>query len=289
MGNFLPGIKRKEMSNITDSRNSEKSSFGADLPKQAASIWDKVHCSRLSATMLAKGCIKRRRAGDDPFCADCAIGKFHEKYLGASLDKIESAPKQHSLHRERPAYKPETIEIISETSTTKTETITAKTEAATTEQETKGNEMSEFITVREAAKILDYSGWTVTDLCKRGKIKAQKINGVWLIDPASLEGIKHQKTGRKPADKSAVETVKSAAKPMLEKAGAAVSEANKDSMTNTASSKADIRVLSDEQGKVLLSKDFDVFLDVTPGLKNLLAGISTGAIDAAALFQRIGA
>jgi len=285
------------MSNITDSRNSEKSSFGADLPKQAASIWDKVHCSRLSATMLAKGCIKRRRAGDDPFCADCAIGKFHEKYLGASLDKIESAPKQHSLHRERPAYKPETIEIISETSTTKTETITAKTETATTKQETKENKMSEerFITAQDAARITGYSECNIILMCKAGKLKAhkEKVNGIgrkkWLIDPASLEGIKHHKVGRKPADKSAVETVKSAAKPMLEKAGAAVSEANKASVAKPVQAEADIRVLSDERGKVLLSSYFDVFLDVTPGLKNLLAGIATGAIDAVALFQRIGA
>lgn len=45
----------------------------------------------------------------------------------------------------------------------------------------------ELLTVQQAAKLLDRQPCTVMNMCHKGKLKATRKFGFWLIDPASVE------------------------------------------------------------------------------------------------------
>lgn len=60
--------------------------------------------------------------------------------------------------------------------------------------------MANHITVDDAAKLLNVDARTIRRWCESGKLKAERVgkgaHSVWLIDPASIEGVKRNPRGR---------------------------------------------------------------------------------------------
>ncbi len=63
---------------------------------------------------------------------------------------------------------------------------------------------SEWLTVREAAKLINYNADHLRELIREGKIKARKFSIVWMVDRESLLAYmaKAQASGEKRGPKS---------------------------------------------------------------------------------------
>jgi len=53
-----------------------------------------------------------------------------------------------------------------------------------------------YISVKQAAERLGKSEQAVRNLCQRGRIKAERISDVWLIDEEAFQTFKPQREGR---------------------------------------------------------------------------------------------
>jgi len=54
-----------------------------------------------------------------------------------------------------------------------------------------------YISVKQAAERLGLSEQAVRNLCQRGRITAERISDVWLIDEEALKNFKPQKRGKR--------------------------------------------------------------------------------------------
>jgi excisionase family DNA binding protein len=54
----------------------------------------------------------------------------------------------------------------------------------------------EYITTNEAASRLGVSPQRVAILIRDGRLKAEKVGGMWLIKPKDLKPVLHRKPGR---------------------------------------------------------------------------------------------
>lgn len=54
-----------------------------------------------------------------------------------------------------------------------------------------------WISVKKAAEQLNLTEQAVRELCQRGRIKAEKMSDVWLIDEEALKNFKPRKRGER--------------------------------------------------------------------------------------------
>lgn len=290
------------MGDILDSRPRERCTSFDHLPTQATKPHTRFNCARLAAAISGSYCLMRRRAERDPGCEACAIGAQHEAIFGKELNARQTP---HPSPIMRPASLPAPIPC--EAGSNKT---TVRSE------EMPPDDMKLELTVQEAAEVSGLCRNTLLTYCRNGAIQARKATtgtsrgkDAWLINRESLHQLMQDPPRRGRSLKARVAP--------HEKAAESIREASEDSPRATTKQKtlttndiitripqaptmegvcaallkadSDLRVLKDEFGQVLLSKNYDIFLEVTPGLKNLLAAIIGGQVDAGELAAKMEA
>lgn len=274
------------MGDILDSRPRERCTSFDHLPTQAAKPHTRFNCARLAAAISGRYCLLRRRAGRDPGCEACAIGAQHEAAFGKELNAGQAARPSPIMHPILPPA-PTPCGAGSNKTTVRNE-------------EMHPDDTKLEITVQEAAEVSGLCRRTLFAYCRNGTLQARKAasgtsrgKDAWLINRESLHLLMQDPPRQGRGFKARV-----ALRDKANMAEYKAAEKNKHDMEKATESiiktpdiwqAQPIRVLSDDEGQVLLSRseNIDLFIEVTPGLKNLLAAIASGQVDAKALVARM--